>query len=275
MYSNRILTLLVVSLVLLAGCSGGGSVTPGAESDDTAGPTDGGDGGGDDSATGGDGSADGDEFELSDPERLLRDAGSFTVTWSYTGVDADGVETEVTRDFYADLETERSYSRIASTTDGQPDGGSLEQFVADGVTYVRSGSGESASYTSYEGSLDVVATAIALSQARAYGADDDLTFTGAETFDGVAVDRYELSAANEALILAGSAATPNSPGELDVTNFEYAVLVDEDGLSRHESWTFSGRMDDGTEVSGSWEYSLTAVGSTAVDDPDWLDEATA
>lgn len=212
---------------------------------------------------------------MSDPERLLRDAGSFTVTWSYVGVDADGVETEVIRDFYADLDTERSYSRIVSVTDGQPDDGSVEQFVADGVTYVRSGTGDAASYTSYEGSIPVVATAIALSQARAYGADDDLAFTGTETFDGVSVQRYELSTANEALILAGSAAAPNSPGAMEVTNFEYVVFVDEDGLSRHEVWTFSGRMDDGTEVSGSWEYSLMDVGSTTVDDPDWLDEAKA
>ncbi|SDM01757.1 hypothetical protein SAMN04487949_0515 [Halogranum gelatinilyticum] len=274
MYSNRFLTLFVVSLVLLAGCAGGGDVAPEAESEGTTADGDGASGG---SAAGGGGSAAStdDEFELNDPEALLREAGSFTVTWSYTGVDADGVETQVTQTFYADLDAERSYSRITSTTDGQPDGGTVEQFVADGVTYIRSGTDESASYTSYEGSVGVLATAIAFSQARAYGADDDLTFVGSETFDGTSVDRYELSAANEALILAGSAAAPNSPGELDVTNFEYAVLVDEDGLSRYESWSFAGRMDDGTEVQGSWEYSLTAVGSTTVDDPDWLDEATA
>lgn len=272
MYSNRLLTLFVVSLVLLAGCAGGGDVAPETESGGTTADGDGASGG---SAADGGSAESTDEFELNDPETLLQEAGSFTVTWSYTGVDANGVETQVTQNFYADLDAERSYSRITSTTDGQPDGSTVEQFVTDGVTYIRSGTGDAASYTSYEGSVGVLATAIAFSQARAYGADDDLTFVGSETFDGTAVDRYELSAANEALILAGSAATQNSPGELDVTNFEYAVLVDEDGLSRYESWSFAGRMDDGTEVQGSWEYSLTAVGSTTVDDPDWLDEATA
>ncbi|CQR51030.1 MULTISPECIES: DUF7537 family lipoprotein [Haloferax] len=272
MYSNRVPVLIVAVLVLLAGCAGGADVAPAAQTDDTDGIDDTGE------STGGsavDGSTDGDDFELNDPERLLRDAGSFTVSWSYTGVDADGVETAVTREFAADLETERSHTRTTSTTDGQPDSGAVEQFVADGVTYVRVGDGDEATYTSYEGSTEVLATAIALSQARAYGADDDLTFAGTETFDGASVERYELSAANEALILAGSAAAQGEPGTLEVTSFEYVVLVDGDGLSRHESWAFSGRMDDGTEVSGSWEYSLTGVGSTTVDEPAWLGEARA
>nr|WP_231608293.1 hypothetical protein [Haloferax gibbonsii] len=267
-YSNRIPVLIVAVLVLLAGCTGGADVAPAAPTDDIDDP----DGGGDSADSDASGT---DDFELSDPERLLRDAGSFSVSWSYTGVDANGVETEVTREFYADLEAERSYSRTTSATDGQPDAGGVEQYVADGVTYVWIGDGDEATYTSYEGSMEVLATAIALSQARAYGADDDLTFAGTETFDGVSVERYELSSASEALILAGSAAAQGEPGNLEVTNFEYAVLVDEDGLSRHESWAFSGRMDDGTEVRGSWEYSLTGVGSTTVDEPAWLDEARA
>jgi hypothetical protein len=264
MYSDRIRLLIVVSLVVLAGCAGGGDVAPGAEGSD-AGST--GDGGADD--------VDADEFDLGDPERLLRDAGSFTVTWSYAGVDASGTETEFTREFYADLESERSYSRTASATDGQADGGGFEQYVADGVTYTRFGSGDDAMVTSQEGSTEVLGTAIALSQARAYGADDGLTFAGTETFDGVAVDRYELSAADQALIRAGSVAAQGEPGTLEITSFEYVVLVDEDGLSRHESWAFSGRTDDQNEVSGSWEFSLTGVGSTTVEEPDWLDEAGA
>jgi hypothetical protein len=104
------------------------------------------------------------------------------------------------------------------------------------VTYVRSGPADAAADSSYEGSAEPVATALALSQARAYGADDDLAFAGTETFDGVPVDRYELRAANEALILAGSAAAANAPGDLRITSFEYVVLVD--GARRHvgEPW---------------------------------------
>jgi hypothetical protein len=198
------------------------------------------------------------------------------VTWRYVGVDASGVETAVTREFYADLRAERSYTLTSSMQDGEEDSGSSEQFVVDGVTYLRTGSGDEATYVSYEGTTDVVATALALSQARAYGASDDVAFRGTETFDGVAVDRYELSEANEALILAGSAAAnTDTSQDVQLTEFSYVVLVDEDGISRYESWSFAGQTSDGDTVSGEWEYSLTGVGSTTVDDPDWLAEAQA
>jgi hypothetical protein len=269
MYSNRTPILLVAVLVVLAGCAGGA----GPDTDEPSSGT------GDESAAGagegssggtGDESADADEVELSDPERHLRDAGSFTVTWSYDGVGANGVETAVSREFHADLNAGRS-----RTVTSSGESGAVEQFVAEGVTYTRTGAGDAATYAAYDGATDVTATAVALSQARAYSANDGLEFVGSETFDGVAVDRYELSAANEALILAGSAAAAESADEIEVTSFEYVVLVDEDGLSRHESWRFTGQTADGDEVRGSWEYSLTALGSTTVDDPDWLADAQA
>ncbi|MEF8779152.1 MAG: hypothetical protein V5A46_00565 [Haloferacaceae archaeon] len=267
MYPRRVLLLSVAVLVLLAGCAGGGGIASDPAGDGTA--------EGDDSGDGeGDAAVDAESFELSDPEAALRDAGSFTVAWTYAGVDAAGRESAVTREFYADVAAERSYTVTSSTTDGQPDGGTTEQFVAGGVTYFRSGTGDAATYTSYEGSTDVLGAAIALSQARAYGSNDDMTFVGTETFDGVGVDRYELPDAGRALILAGSTAA-SSPDDLRITDFEYVVLVDGNGLSRYESWSFSGVADDGTEVRGSWEYALTGVGSTAVDDPDWLEEARA
>lgn len=269
MYPRRSHLFVVALLVVLAGCAGGGGGMPSAEGADSAGGSAGTDGG----ATG-DEASDSDAFELGDPERLLRDAGSFTVTWSYSGVDASGAEIAVTREFYADLEAERSYTRTTSTANGQADGSNIEQFVDGGVTYVRFGTGDDAFVSSQEGSSEVLGTAIALSQARAYGADDDLVAAGTETFDGVTVDRYELSATDEALIRAGSVSAQGEPGDFEVTNFEYAVLVDENGLSRHESWQFSGRADD-QAVSGAWEFSLTGVGSTTVEEPDWVDQAAA
>lgn len=252
MYSHRMLTGFVLVIMLFAGCSGGGGDTSGESS-----------------------SGDSGNFELSDPEAALRDAGSFTVTWRYGGVDPNGVKFELIREFYADLPAERSYTVTSSLRDGLSDGGSSEQFVADGVTYMRSGSGENVGYASYEGTTDVVGTAIALSQARAYGATDDLTFRGTETFNGVTVSRYELSDANGKLFSTGQPmiqAIP-SPDDFEITDFEYVVLVDERGLSRYESWSYVGQTSEGDTVRGEWEYSLTEVGSTNVDDPDWLAEA--
>ena len=53
------------------------------------------------------------------------------------------------------------------------------------------------------------------------------------------------------------------------------MLVDADGLPRYESWSFEGETDDGETITGEWEYTLTKVGSTTVDDPEWLAAAQA
>lgn len=281
MYSNRVLTVVVALLLLTAGCMGGGGDADVADAASGGGSGNGGSGGSDggqsDADDGGAGDADAGDLELTDAEQALRDAGSFTVTWTYSGVDERGVETEVRREFYVDLDDERSLSLVSSMRDGQSDGGSMEQFFADGTTYVRSGPADSPTYFSYEQETsDPLATAISLSQARAYEATDDLSFEGTETYDGVSVERYELSEASSQLIQAGSAAGAGAgSGNVEITDFHYTVLVDSDGLSRFESWSFEGRTDDGETITGQWEYSLTAVGSTTVDDPDWLAEAQA
>jgi hypothetical protein len=260
MFTSRTVVVVVAVLMLSAGCLGGGG-----EVADATGSGGSDDGGGDEA------------LELTDAEQALRDAGSFTVVWTYRGVDASGTENEVTQEFYVNLDDGRSLSVVSSARDGQPDGGSMAQFFADGVTYVRSGPADSPTYFSYEQqTTDPLATAIGFSQARTYGATDDLSFAGSETFDGVPVERYELSEASSQLVQAGSAAgVATGSGTAEVTDFHYTVLVDADGLSRSESWSFEGETEDGQRVSGEWEYSLTDVGSTVVDDPAWLAEAKA
>jgi hypothetical protein len=258
---NRGVTLVLVVVMLTAGCLGGEGPAGGASGEAENTPDS-------------DGAAAADSPELTDPETALRDAGSFTVTWQYAGVDATGTGTEVIHEYYADLQGERSLTVTSSSRDGQPES-TTEQFVADGTTYIRSGPANAPSYASYPGSADVVGTAIALSQARAYGANEDMTNRGSERFDGVSVTRYELSEADSQLIQAGSAATSGAPGTAEITDFHYVVLVDEDGLSRYESWSFTGRTAEGRAISGEWEYSLTKVGGTTVDEPDWLTNARA
>jgi hypothetical protein len=258
---NRGVTLVLVVVMLTAGCLGGEGPAGGASGEAENTPDS-------------DGAAAADSPELTDPETALRDAGSFTVTWQYAGVDATGTGTEVTHEYRADLRGERSLTVTSSSRENRAEG-TTEQFVADGTTYVRTGTSEAPSYVSYPGTADVVGTAIALSQARAYGANENLTSLGSERVDGVPVTRYERSEADSQLIQAGSAATSGGPGTAEITDFHYVVLVDEDGLSRYESWSFTGRRVEGQAISGEWEYTLTNVGSTSVDDPDWLAEARA
>jgi len=120
----------------------------------------------------------------------------------------------------------------------------------------------------------VVGIAVGLSQAHA-DTNDERSNHGTETFDGVRVTRYELTEASSQLIQADSAVSGGSTGVTDISDRHSVVLVDDDGVSRHESWSFTGRTAEGQQVSGEWEYSLTGVGSTVVDDPDWLAEAKA
>ncbi|AUV80621.1 hypothetical protein C2R22_02235 [Salinigranum rubrum] len=276
MFTNRLLVVVVALLMLSAGCLGGGGGGSDA-ADGASGGADGGDGAASQSGDGDAGASSGDELELTDAEQTLRDAGSFTASWTYRGVDERGVESEVRHEFYVDLDGERSLTVLSSTRDGQSDGGSMQQFFADGVTYVQSGPADSPTYFSYEQQTsDPLASALGFSQARVYEANDDLSFEGTETYDGVSVERYELSEASSQLIQAGSAVDAGTgSGNVEVTDFHYTVLVDEDGLSRYESWSYEGETDDGETISGEWEYSLTKVGSTTVDDPEWLAEAEA
>ena len=207
MFTNRALVVVVALLLLSAGCLGGGGGASDA-ADGASGGADGGDGAASQSgdADGDDGASSSDELELTDAEQTLRDAGSFTAAWTYRGVDERGVESEVRHEFYVDLDGERSLTALSSTRDGQSDGGSMQQFFAGGVTYVQSGPADSPTYFSYEQQTsDPLASALGFSQARVYGNDDDLSFAGSETFDGVSVERYELSEASSQLVQAGSA----------------------------------------------------------------------
>lgn len=277
MYPTPTVVALALALVL-AGCAGAGGGPAAADRTDAepaATPT----------ATGSDAAP---TPSTADGEALLREAGSFTAEWRYAGVGRDGVETTVGYGVRADLRTGRSHTVIASARDGR-DEGTTEQFVADGVTHVRSSTGGATTYGSFPGAADAVGTAVALSGVHAGAVEDGLEYRGSETFDGVAVDRYVLSAADAAALRAvtaagagagagagGGASGPGAPGgDVEVVSFEYGVLVDEDGLARQETWSFEGRTADGETVRGEWEYSLTGVGSTAVSDPGWLAEARA
>lgn len=265
MISRLLVVVLAVSL-LTAGCLGGG-VSPAAPVEGGSGDGAGGGGDGSDGSDGGAGGAD--DIDLADPENALREAGSFTATWRYTGTDENGVRSEVGYVYAADLDAERAHVTFTSGDTDETAGGSWEMFTADGVTYARYASEDAAFYQRQDEGVDVLADATSHAGIYSYGDVDDLNRRGTETYDGVTVTRYEISGVDE--WWAASAASAD--GEFTITDFSYVVLVDENGLSRYESWSFSGRTADGATVNGAWEYTLTDVGSTTVEDPAWLAEA--
>lgn len=263
MTAYRIPTVAAALLVLTiaAGCLGGAD-SPAVPTEMSA------TGGG-----GGDGTGDADGLSLTDPEAALRDAGSFTATWQYVGTDANDRRSEVEFSYQADLDEGRTL--ISSTTRGATQVAGWEMHSTDEVTYARFNSGGNVFYQVVEQERDVVSEAVSYGLVYGSGADASLNYGGTETFDGVTVERYEITEADSGLWAAGAAAADQSAGGVAVTDFRYVVLVDGDGLARYESWSYTGETDDGQTLTAEWEYTLTGVGSTAVEDPDWLAEAKA
>jgi hypothetical protein len=250
---KRILLVVAVALfVALAGCGGdGGSTTPAGD----AGPVAGGDG---------------DAALVGDLESALREAGSFTAELTYSGTLPDGETSELRYAYYADLDG----GRILIVTD-TGEGTAFEQFTTQDGTYARFGSGDSAFYQAVARDRDVVAEAAGFGLVYDRGIGSGLQSAGTETYEGVSVTRYELTEVDRSLVNAGFAAAGAQGTEaVTVEDFEYVVLIDRDGLARLESWTYTGTQN-GQSVSYSWEYTLSAVGETAVEDPEWLDEAVA
>ena len=253
MQRTRTLTLLVVLAVALAGCT---SVGPDAAETDTAV-----DPGGDE------------ELSITDTEQRLRAAGSFTTDWSYTVTDVDGTTTMVTDTHRVDLTTNRSYERF--TTSGASGDSEVETYIADGTSYSRVSTAQGEMYQLSENPPNVFESATGRSAAIHSDLEDDAQFTGTETYDGVTVSRYEFADADAWSEYNSDLSTAafSSTGNVTITDFEIAVLVDEDGVARFTTFTVSGETDDGTEISAEWRYSVTDLGSTTVEEPGWLDEA--
>jgi hypothetical protein len=255
MHSARLLTVLVALLVVLAGCTGADVGNGGADDGDANGDT-GGDGG---AGTSG-GSAD-----LEDPEVVLREAGSFTTTLTLTSTDADGVASTLVQSTAVNAAENRSL-RTMSTQDGPIS----TTYTAGDTTFSRFGEGDEVTYQT--GPAYIAPMDRALAQAAfAYADIDEENFVGSDTFDGVAVDRYEYR--DPVLWRQFGTTSFGDEENVTVTDFTLVVLVDEDGLARQTAWTLLGETEDGREVSVEWRFEVTGVGSTTVDEPDWLAEA--
>ncbi|MEF8877162.1 MAG: hypothetical protein V5A60_10615 [Haloarculaceae archaeon] len=265
--------ILLVVVVVLAGCLGGGA--PEAPAGGSGGSGDGGsgssDGGGGDGGAG-DGESDGaEDLAVVDSERLLREAGSFTSSWSFSMVDAEGTESTVTNTFAVDLDANRTSETLAFV--GDQEGTSYDRFTAAGTSYTRYGDGEQTFYQMMPVQDDPVGSALARGAAVTYDDFEDARFVGTETFDGVPVDRYEYT--DPLLWRQYGAGTFGTEENVTVTEFTVVVLVDGDGLARSTGWTLVGETDAGETVTAEWRFEVTDVGSTTVADPDWLEEARA
>ena len=245
--------VLLGLLVVLAGCTAVGSDDgdAGATSPASDGPSD--------SESGGDG----DVNLVENRTAALRTAGGYTSVWKMVSSREGEVVGGMTYTHAVDYENERSSFSMQVTSEGEASN-DHETFHADGVSYVRYGTGEDATYQVNEAPFAPDDTLFAV-QSYVTDADDLSAFvaTGTETYDGVAVTRYERTD-------RPTWVNAQSPDEAFTwTEFTYSVLVDEDGLVRSEGWSGEGVDADGVGQSMEFSYSLTDVGSTTVEEPDW------
>ncbi|WP_416841228.1 hypothetical protein [Haloferax sp. DFSO52] len=260
---NQILTVFVAFLLVLAGCTGAPTESP------TATPGGGSSGGSGGSGGGSDGGDSTGEFTVSDSEAALVDAGSFTSTWSFRLVDSEGQESTLTNAYYVDLDANRTSETFTVAGDGE--GASYERFIADGMSYTRFGDGSDVIYQVVPADGNQLDYALARGAAFAYDDVEEATFVGTETFDGVTVQRYEYT--DPMLWRQYGAGTFGSDQNVTITDFTLVVLVDEDGIARSSGWELVGETETGERVTAEWRFELTALGSTDVPDPEWLDEA--
>ena len=271
MQYTRLSTVLVVLLVALAGCSGG-PTTDSADGDPTetaAGTATGTPSVDSNTADTGDPPTTSD-LSLTDPDTRLRGAGNFATERSYTVTEVDGATSSLTQSYRVDLEANRSLQRLETTgSDGSFD---IETFVADGTSYSRYGDGDDVQYVSSDRQVGVFESATGYAAGFSTDLESDASFVGTETYDGVAVSRYEYDNTAQWQAYGGSLFGSD---DVSATDFTVAVLVDSDGIARLTTWTLSGEADDGSVVSAEWRYSVTGIGSTTVEDPDWLADAQA
>lgn len=250
-------TVLVSLLVVLAGCSGGSGGDP-ADGTMTG------------AVAGGDGTTAGGESDVSLVENrtaALMDAGSYTSLWEMEYAEDGAVVGKTSYTHAVDYENERSAFGMVMANDGEVSN-DYGTYHADGTTYARYGTSDEATYQTTTGPFAPENT---LFSVQSYVADaDDLSefdAVGTETYDGVTVTRYERTDRPTWV------SAQNTEDDFTWEEFTYTVLVDEDGLVRLESWSGEGVTTDGVTRTITFTYSLTAVGSTTVAEPDWVDAA--
>jgi hypothetical protein len=240
--------LVVATIVLLAGCSGGAGGPLAGGSPTPAGPV----------------------YELPlDPDVVaaghnesLRAAGSFTADTNVSAVDPSGEPFRVTSTAAVDLD----------------DGSMLVQLTTEGIT-------QQALYVAPDGSayqrLELSDGAV---QYRRLPSSPDATgffelpvrdlvegatfaYRGRDRVDGVAVSVYEVTELEQPVAPAQIGAVDASA----VTDVEARLAIDDDGLIRRISYRLE-TADEGATRTVALSITLRDVGGTSVERPGWVDE---
>ncbi|QSG15934.1 DUF7537 family lipoprotein [Halapricum desulfuricans] len=263
--TQKLLVALLFGLVIvLAGCSGGTGDGP-AASPTTDTPVDSGNDTTDEPPATDEPPTtdDPDDWERTNARVALESAGSYTSTWVWRS-NADDVE-EMTFTARVDFTTDRVHNTMRI---GGEEVTLIDNYYADGVQHTRfsSNDGSDASYFQSESSFDDAGSVWDYGFAYDTSAFEEWTNQGTETYDGVTVRRYVYEATDQ--YLGGQ--TPDS--EFDVASARFELLVDRDGVPRYQLYEVEGTDSDGTSQWFEWELTISDVGSTTVEAPDWVQQ---
>ncbi|PSQ27832.1 hypothetical protein BRD03_06375 [Halobacteriales archaeon QS_9_68_17] len=253
--------LLTVALVGLLVASAGCAQIPGIGGD-------GGDGDG--------GSSDiepyaesGDELDgetvSSDHAAALQEAGSFTYEVSLEAADGES-SLSINARVEADVENDEAYSVQESNLFGNQ---TAYKYTSGDSTYektVRGSDEENAQYaTSEDGQVQPVNTTPSFEASLVDGLE--WSQEGTEEQNGVGVTRYESTGVANVTALAGAGTDAENVSDASAT-----MYLDADGVVRQYDLTYTVQEGD-SETAVTYEVETTGVGSTSVEEPDWLDEA--
>lgn len=266
---------LVVVLTLTAGCSGIFGGTSGgspATATDHNGPAPG--------TSGFDAGA----VETGHFETLSN--ASFTASLSFrlsTVRDGENRSVFVNRTVAVDRANDRA---LATGTLVRANGAALETttYTADGATTERrvlsTPNRTATDYRSdtppYDGAVRPVNASSVLDRSlvQSLGSDVDWTFAGTDTVDGDAVSRYEATGPNVTGFAPDEAVAANVTEGESVDAVSAAVLVDERGVVRSLRYSLTTERD-GRPITVTLSLSVSEIGETTVEEPDWLSKAAA
>lgn len=213
----------------------------------------------------------------------LYESGSFTATLNATasGISQSGGSQNVTigQRMRIDIESRQAVARQTVTNIfGQNSTLNTDRYTSGGETYQRSTSPfTSEAQYNYGTAPYTNSSAIPVNLTQASGAGFavgvDVTWSeqGSATVDGVSTTRYTASGTESFGNIEGIVGTSVDT----VESIEAEIYVDGDGIVRQMTYDVAGTDSDGNDVTLDVSYSISAVGSTSVQEPAWTSEVDA
>ncbi|SDM73455.1 hypothetical protein SAMN04487949_2437 [Halogranum gelatinilyticum] len=279
---HRLLTILLVTLVVLAGCLGGAGTDTGTDTPDasptTTAPTTG-ESTGDDAPAAGTHPLESTTLATSHTT-ALRDAESFKLDYSIRTTRSTPNETqEFAFDWTVRADVDSGAQLIHANLSGigdRPDTTMVfDLYVApDGTAVQRSSFGDSVQYqrvpadeynlSTYLSAMNVTTDLDAESE--------NVTYEGTTTVDGETLHVYTVSDVDQ-LSLPDSTASTAEFDTSSVGVFDLRLLVDDAGVIRQLSYDVEV-AEGGETVRLQFELRYSDIGTTVVEEPEWVSEAT-